>query len=296
MDVRVRIDGESVAPEAAKISVFDRGFLYGQAAFETLRTYEGIPFEAEAHIGRLQDSARRAGVQAPEDAARLVQELVELHAETGRRESILRISVTAGMGPISLRPVGLSEPRRISWAYPVPEKPNHWWAEGARAILDRGPRRAEPAAKTHAYLPALLSVHRAEMKEAEEALLVDSRDQIHEGASSNVFIVTGGVVWTPPLQAGILPGITREVVMRALRADGLPVRERPIRVRQLLAADEVFITSSIREIVPITHIGEQMIGAGQPGPWTETARTAFRRQVEHYNNQWRLNGGPGATP
>ncbi|MEM1022446.1 MAG: aminotransferase class IV [Myxococcota bacterium] len=289
MDVRVRIDGVSVAPEEAQISIFDRGFLYGQAAFETLRTYEGIPFEAETHIRRLQESARRAGIQPPENVQAIVRELTELHAETDRRESVLRVSVTAGQGPISLRPVGLSQARRIVWAYPIPEKPNHWWSQGARAILDRGPRRAEPAAKTHAYLPALLSVHRAEMKEAEEALLVDALDQIHEGASSNIFIVTGGVVWTPPLQAGILPGITRDVVMRALRDDGLPVRERPIRVRQLLAADEVFITSSIREIVPITHVGDQMIGAGQPGPWTETARTAFRRQVELYNAQWRLN-------
>jgi len=194
VEVRVRIDGQSVAPEDAQISVFDRGFLYGQAAFETLRTYEGIPFEAGAHIRRLQESARKAGIPPPEDGPMLVRELAELHAETGRRESVLRVSVTAGMGPISLRPVGLSASRRIAWAYPVPEKPNHWWAEGARAVLDRGPRRAEPAAKTHAYLPALLSVHRAEMKEAEEALLVDALDQVHEGASSNVFIVTGGVV------------------------------------------------------------------------------------------------------
>jgi branched-chain amino acid aminotransferase len=138
------------------------------------------------------------------------------------------------------------------------------------------PRAVDPAAKTGAHLDHVLAVAEARAAGAHEALLVDGRGNVTEGASSNVFVVQGGTLRTPPLGAGILEGVTRGLVLRLARAAGLPVEEAPLDPSALLAADEVFITSTVREIVPVVRVGDRAIGAGAPGPVTHRLHRAFR--------------------
>ena len=282
----VSLNGALIPPEEAKISIFDRGFLYGDSVYEVIRTYQGVPFELEAHLERLKGSAERLMMALPASLQTIAEETKQALKASDHKDSYIRIVCTRGAGPIGLD-VNLAEaPVRLVIVQPVKSPPQAIYEQGAKVALTsvrRNLRAAlDPEAKTGNYLNSVMALAEAKQRGAYEAVMLDHRDFITEGASSNVFMVTGGVVLTPPVDVGILRGVTRKVIINVAQQAGLRVLELPITEAALKDADEVFITSSIREIVPIVAVDDTTIGEGRPGPVYAKLRALFMEYVQAY--------------
>jgi branched-chain amino acid aminotransferase len=281
----VMIDGALVKPEEARVSVFDRGFLYGDSVFEVLRTYGGVPFALGEHLARLRRSGERVFIDMPVDEATFAREVEAAVRASGNEESesYVRIVVTRGSGPIGLDPELAGAPLRVVVVEPVSPPPRAAYVDGVAAITVRTRRIADDTAAAGAklsnYLPNLLAVREAKARGAHEAIVVDAAGRVVEGASSNVFVVGGGRLATPPESAGILPGITRAHVIAAARTLAVPVEEREVKQDELYAADEVFITSSIRELLPVVRVDDRHVGRGRPGPVSRALHRRFRDDV-----------------
>jgi branched-chain amino acid aminotransferase len=279
----VSIDGKIFAPEDARVSVYDRGFLYGDAVFEVLRTYGGVPYALDEHLLRLRGSAERVAFALPVDVATLRGELERALAAGGSEESYVRIVLTRGSGPLSLDPDVARDPLRVILIEPVNPPRREAYAQGIAAVTVPTRRAvdetAAAGAKVANYLPNLLALRAAKSRGAQEALIVDPAGRVVEGASSNVFAVTAGRLTTPPESAGILAGITRRGILDAAGRLGLDVEQRELWPRDLYAAEEVFITSSIREVLPVVRVDAQTIGSGRPGAVTRALHRDFRREV-----------------
>jgi branched-chain amino acid aminotransferase len=282
----IAIDGAILTPEQATVSVYDRGFLYGDAVFEVLRTYDGRPFAVDEHLARLRRSAERVFITLPVDDATLRREVDAALAAARRdpsRESYVRIVVTRGSGPLSLDPDTATHPLRVILVEPVVPPPRDAYVNGI-ALASVSARRAvddtaASGAKVTNYLANLLALREAHGRGAQEALVVDGRGHVVEGASSNVFVVAAGRVATPPESAGILVGITRAHILRAARDLGVPVDERDLLPDDVYGADEVFITSSIRELLPVAYVDDRTIGSGAPGPIARALHRRFRESA-----------------
>ena len=282
----VAVDGAILTPEQATVSVYDRGFLYGDAVFEVLRTYRGRPFALDEHLARLRRSAERIFIVLPVDDATLAREVeAALAAACGdaSRESYVRVVVTRGSGPLSLDPDTATHPLRVILVEPVVPPARDAYVRGV-ALASVSTRRAvddtaASGAKVTNYLANLLALRDARARGAEEALIVDARGHVVEGASSNIFVVTAGRVTTPPESAGILAGIIRAHVVRAARDLGVPVDERDLLPDDVYGADEVFITSSIRELLPVVCVDDRTIGFGAPGPIARALHRRFRESA-----------------
>jgi branched-chain amino acid aminotransferase len=279
----VSIDGVLRSPDQATVSAYDRGFLYGDAVFEVLRTYGGRPFALDEHLARLRRSAERVFIPVPVDDGTLRIEIEEALGAAGNDESYVRLVVTRGSGPLSLDPDSASHPLRVLYVEPVVPPPRDAYVHGV-ALVTLHARRAvdetsAAGAKVSNYLANLLAMREAKGKGAHEALVVDARGHVVEGASSNVFVVSGGRVATPPESAGILAGITRAHVLAAARGLGMPVEERELVLADVYGADEVFITSSIRELLPVVRVDHRVIGSGKPGPVSRSLHRRFRDDV-----------------
>jgi branched-chain amino acid aminotransferase len=274
------VDGELFAPEDAKVSVYDRGFLFGDAVFEVLRTYRGVPFAFEEHYERLRRSGERVFIDLPVDHDTLLAEVQRGIAAAGNEESYVRILVTRGSGPLSLDPGTATQPLRVVLVERVVPPARDAYANGIAAVLVHTRRSvddtAAAGAKVTNYLESLLAVREAKSRGALEALVVDGRGDVVEGATSNVFVVSGGQVVTPPADAGILVGITRTHILAAAAREGIAVQERRLRPAEIFAAEEVFITSSIRELLSVVRVDDRPIGAGVPGPVARALHRAFR--------------------
>jgi branched-chain amino acid aminotransferase len=292
----VNVDGAIVPPAEARVSVFDRGFLYGDSVYEVIRTYVGAPFEEGHHLARLAHSAERIGLALPWDTGRTRREiartLAAARAAAGSPapdpdaapwnvgEWYVRVVMTRGAGEIGLDPALAVDPTAIVIVQPLQAPPARAYADGVKVAIVGVRHEAaavvDPSAKTGAHLNHVLAVKEARAQGAHEALLLDARGLVTEGSSSNVFAVSRGRLRTPPLAAGILEGVTRGVVLRLAADAQVPTDELPLRPEDLEAAEEVFITSTMREILPVTRLGERVVGAGRPGPVTERLHRAFR--------------------
>jgi branched-chain amino acid aminotransferase len=281
MALVVQIDGVSTPAGEAKVSVFDRGFLYGDSVFETIRTYGARPFALAEHLARLERSAELVFIPLPVPVATLAAEVESAVAEAGNEESYVRLMITRGQGELGLDPALAEQPRRVLIVGPLKKLPQELYEQGAAVVTFRvqRPSDATPAegAKIGNYLVAVLAMRAARQAGAQEALVVANGERVIEGASSNVFAVQGGVLITPPLEAGILPGITRDRVLRAATELGLSVRFECPTLPELLKMDEVFVCSSIRELLPVVRVDGEPIAGGEPGPLTRRLHEAFLR-------------------
>jgi branched-chain amino acid aminotransferase len=280
----VLIDGQPFAPDAARVSVFDRGFLYGDSVFETLRTYGGRPFALDEHVARLARSARLVRIRMPLSAAEISAEIRRAIELGGFPESYVRAMITRGQGQrLGLDPALAHSPLRVVIVSPLEPYPADKYQQGIGAITYRTQRLADGTDATEAklgnYLLAVLATEAARAADAEEALLVDREHNVLEGATSNVFAVRAGRLITPPIALGILPGITRAHVLLVAKELSLEVEERPLLVSELSGLDELFISSSIRELVPVVRVDGQAIGAGVPGPLAQRLLEAFRARA-----------------
>lgn len=280
----VIVDGEVFSPETACIPVTDRGFLYGDSVYEVVRTYGGEPWALREHLERLAKSAAMVEMTLPCSLEELETEVRRALNVVGAGEWYFRIIVTRGGGPIGLDPALADHPRRLLLVLPIPSIPEHVRTAGAAVALVSVSRPAEgqamPAgAKTGNYLTNVMALRRAREQGCFEAIMVDAEGQIVEGTTSNVFIVDGGTLVTPPLAAGILDGITRRFVMDLARREGLEVLERRLRPADVTGAAEVFLTGTIKEIIPVTTIDGHPVADGRPGPITERLRRLWAQMT-----------------
>lgn len=279
----VLVDGRCLPPEAQVVSIFDRGFLFGDAVFEVLRTYGGRPFGQAEHLARLARSCALLGIEA--DLSPLPGEIEGAVARCrglGAGDCYVRIVVTRGDGPLHLDPTPCRSARRVVIAAPLLPLPAALESGVAMATViahRAADATAAAPAKVTAYVGNLLAYVEAKRRGAYEALLTTETGEILEGHSSSFFVVRAGVIETPPLPMGILPGITRAVVERAARERGVPFVERVLVPSEVYRAGEAFLTSSLREVVPVTRIDGVVIGGGTPGPITRRLREAYREAV-----------------
>jgi branched-chain amino acid aminotransferase len=283
MATAISIDGVLVDRERASIPVMDRGFLYGDSAFEVTRTYGGQPFAVGAHLARLRSSCERIAIGFDVDDATLVREIHAALAAASNEESYVRLIVTRGVTAMGLHLEADTTPRRVIVVLPLKAQPSTLYEEGgelatvltARALDGTG----AAGAKASNYLPNILSLAAAQQRGAYEALSVAAGGELLEGTTSNIFLVHGGRVRTPPLTIGILGGITRQLVIEAAAAASIPLTETLLFPRDLYSADEAFITSSLREVVPMVRVDGVTLGAGVPGPVTKRLHAAFRERA-----------------
>ena len=285
----VLIDGVVYAPEEARVSVYDRGFLYGDSVFETIRTYGGKAFALDEHIRRLERSAGEVGIALPVSAEQIAEETVRAVTEAGNPESYARLMLTRGSGKLGLDPSHASEPLRIVIVEPLMMPPKELYQKGIRARSIETVRAADAAnsAKLGNYLASVLALREAQAGGADEALVVNRDGLVIEGTTANVMAVRAGRLVTPPLTAGVLAGITRARVLDIARELGIEVDERAFSPTELAHSDELFLTSSIREIVPVVVLDDIPIGDGKPGPVTRALHTAFRRHVGLEERPWK---------
>jgi branched-chain amino acid aminotransferase len=291
MPILVNVEGRLVPPEQAFVSVFDRGFLYGDSVYEVARTYGGRPFELGKHLDRMDRSAERIGLVLPPRKA-IESEIQRTLDAAKNPESYVRVVVTRGEGKFGLSPhyaEGLS--RLFVIVRPLEPAPREHYERGLKVAVTLTRRNPvaclDPSLKTGNYMNNILALREAHAAGADDALLLDLRGKVTEASTSNIFFVQQGVVVTPPLALGMLQGVTRTVVMDVARGEGLIVREEPFGPEALGAADEVFVTSTIREIMPVTSLvllggpaaDVRRIADGKQGPVTRRLHEAFNRYV-----------------
>ncbi len=263
------VDGKFVSADDAVIPVNDLALLRGYGVFDFLRTYNGAPLFLEDHIERLEQSAKQIDLDLLWSKKQLIDIVTQTLSKNNFRESSIRIVVTGGSSPDFITPQG--KPRLLVLVTPLPQKPQWWYLDGVKIITIYS-RRNIPGAKSIDYIPAAIALKQAREKNAIEAVYVNHDRYVLEGTTSNLFIFCGDRLVTPG--KAILKGITRKVVlMLAAKNDKPEIRD--ISVKELLTADEVFITGSTKEIVPVVKVDDTTIGDGKPGHRTRTMMDTF---------------------
>jgi len=273
------IDGRFVPADQAVIPVDDLAVLRGFGVFDLIRTFRGRPFLLGDHLVRLIRSAREIGLTLPWTAETLADLVHQTLGRNHHAESNIRIVITGGSSQDFMTPMG--QPRLLILVNRAPIPPAQWYTDGV-AVITTVTERFKPGVKSINYVPAALALSRARVAGAVEALYVDRRGRVLEGATSNLFAVVQGVLVTP--DQDILSGITRQVVLDIAGAF-LPVAERSLTMTELVRADEVFITGTNKGVVPVVTVDGQSISTGRPGPVTRkileamTARTGIGAAV-----------------
>jgi len=276
--VTVNIDGMMGSPEEIRVSALDRGFLYGDSVYEVVRTYEGVPFALEEHFARLSRSAERLAIPLPLRST-LLREMRRTLAFAGCKDAYCRLIVTRGSGPISLDPTTASKPLTVILVKPYQPFPEWMFERGIRVAIPQirrtSPRSLDPAIKSGNYLNSVLAVGEARAAFLDDALMLDGEGNIAEATSSNVFILRDDEVSTPALEGGLLAGVTRGLLIDLLAQHGFVCSERAISVEEVLDADEVMLTSTLREVMPVVEVAGNRIAEGVPGPLARKLKSLF---------------------
>jgi branched-chain amino acid aminotransferase len=284
---RIAVNGV-IGDETAQISVLDRGFLYGDSVYEVIRTYGGQPFALEAHLSRLERSAALLGFPVPVSTASLAHEIRAAVQAAGNAESYIRVIVTRGSGPITLDPSTAERPCRVVIVTSFTPYPASLYDEGAKICLVPAGRLSGGAvplgAKSGNYLVNIMALRSARRQGAHEAVMLDTAGRVAEGASSNVFALVRRTLRTPPLSVGILEGITRHLVIELARRMDLDVEETELLPADLRGAGEIFLTSTLREVMPVTHVDDWEVGDGRVGPIALELRRRYRAEAEPGGN------------
>ena len=274
------VNGAVLPAGEARVSVLDTGFTFGDSVYETLRTYGGRPFHLDRHLRRLRASAGRLGIPVPEGDEPFARDVDAVLARAGNPESYIRIMMTRGVGDVSYHFERVQGPTRVVIVKPYEPLPERCYSEGVPVIVAsvrrNSPRALDPAIKSGNLINNILAVREAQAAGAFEPILLNDNGEVAEGASANVFVVKGGAGLTPPLGAGILPGVTRQLLIEIGGGLGIPMREETLVVADLLGADEAFITSTLKEAVPVRAVDGKPVGNGRPGPVTLRLLKAYR--------------------
>lgn len=278
----VYVNGHITPADQAVIPVYDHGFLYGEGVYETLRTYNKLPFLYDRHMRRLRASAERLALLVPFDDGTLAAWVNDTMAAAGElREAYIRILLTRGVGELSYDLGATPAPSLVIIVKPIVEVPPSVDRDGITLslvpILRNHPGSVDPIIKSNNLLNNAMAMQRANRSGAEEALMCNYRGELSECSQSNFFMVRGGRLLTPPSSAGLLEGITRGFLFDLAREAGIDAREEVLRPEDLETADEAFITGTTRELSPVVRIDERVIGTGRPGPITIDLLARYRK-------------------
>lgn len=283
MGFAVSIDGRVGSPEEVTLKVTDNGFVFGDSAYETLRTYGGRPFELGRHLARLRRSISLLGFDLKVGDDEIQARIDACLSYASNLESYLRVIVSRGVGDMSYRFERIPGATVAIYAKPLEATSEELYEKGGAAVIvsiRRNPIEAlNPAIKASNLLNNALATREAYGKGAFEAILLNTRGEVAEGAGSNVFIVKGGLLLTPPLSCGLLAGITREVTLEIAEALEVPNEERVLHPEDLAGADELFITSTLKELAPMVTLDGKKVGTGAPGPVTKRLLAAYRERI-----------------
>lgn len=287
----VYLNGEFVPEHEAKISVFDRGFLYGDGIFETVRAYDGTVFRLQRHIERLFSSAEILSLSlphGPEQFYNIVRETLQVN---GLSNASVRLSVTRGICPVGISTANCSQPTVLCAGREIPDGQDDKQKSGVQAVIVQTRRTPteclDSRAKTFNFLNNIMARIEADTVGAFEGIMLSPDGKLTEGTVSNVFFCHRGVLCTPSLNAGILPGIARETVLEIGISLGLQIREGIFEPGELLAAGEIFLTNSNWEVMPVVNLNGQAVGVGAPGEITAALAAGYAALVKRESSSCR---------
>jgi len=281
---KIWLNGELVNPEHAVVSVFDHGLLYGDGCFEGIRSYNGRVFKLDSHIRRMYQSAekiRLTPAYQPDEIAAAIRQTLKANEQT---DAYIRLIFTRGPGTLGLHPFRCPKPNTIIITADIQLYPPELYENGMKVIVAQRPRIPiaclDPAIKSLNYLNNILAKIEAIDADVLEAIMLNVEGDVAECTGDNIFVIKDGTIFTPPKQAGILHGITRQFVMDTVAPNkGYTVTEKTMKLDEVLAADEVFLTGTAAEIIGVSQIDEHVIGSGKVGPVTKSLNDEFRRII-----------------
>src|SRR5262245_10216084 len=280
----VYVNGRIAKAADAVVPVYDHGFVYGEGVYETLRTYHHVPFLYERHLARLRASADRLQLDVPFTDDGLLERIRETMAAAGEMaEAYIRILLTRGVGELTYDPKATPTPSVIIIVKPFDEPPARVFTDGIRislvSILRNHPGSVNPIIKSNNLLNNALAMQEAYRRGAEEGLMCNYRGELSECSQSNFFMVRNGAALTPKSAAGLLEGVTRAFMFEVGQDVGVEVRDETLHPADLETADEAFITSTTRELSPVTRIDDRVVGTGKPGPVTMRLLEGYRKRA-----------------
>ncbi|MCM8772667.1 MAG: branched-chain-amino-acid transaminase [Candidatus Omnitrophica bacterium] len=284
MGLLIYLNGKYVTEEEAKISVFDHGLLYGDGVFEGLRSYNGKIFKLDEHLLRLYNSAKAISLEIPLKFEEFKKAVIETVRKNNLKDSYIRIVVTRGVGDLGLDPRKCKKPTIFIIASKIQLYPESLYEKGIDVVTVPTRRNMSetlnPAIKSLNYLNNILAKIEANNSGATEGLILNQFGYVSECTGENIFIIKKNKLITPPISAGALPGITREVVINIGDKIGLEVKEENITRYDIFISDECFLTGTAAEIVPVVKVDGRIIGDGKPGKITLKIRDEFHKIIE----------------
>jgi len=282
-EAKIYIDGKFYSEANAKVSVLDHGLLYGDGIFEGIRFYSGRVFRLEEHLNRLWDSARSICLEIPMTMREMTEAVLETIRQNHLRNGYIRLLVTRGIGNLGLNPTQCKSPSVIIIVATIVLYHQDVYRKGL-SIVTCATRRSNPAAlnpavKSLNYLNNVMARIEANLAGADEALMLNDAGNVAECTADNVFVVKRGQIFTPPITAGALRGITRSIVFEIAAELGIKVSETDITRHDVFVADECFLTGTAAEIIPVVKADGRLIGNGKPGPITTRTMARFREMT-----------------
>jgi branched-chain amino acid aminotransferase len=282
----VYLNGRIIPAAEATISAFDAGLLHGASSFTTMLARDGRVFRLDRHLGRLFDTLASLGLQTSATREQLAEAVAELLTANELADARVRITLTPG--PLHTGRAGEgsapAEPTTLITAEPLPHYPEHWYTKGIGVVISSQRQLAGDITfgrKTGCYLPRILARREAAAKGVDEALWFTNTNRLAEACFCNVFLVLGGEVLTPPLETPVLPGVVREAVLELCSRLDIPASDSlELTVREMLDAQEAFLTSSTMGIRPVVRIESHAVGDEKPGPVTRRIMDAYRQLIE----------------
>jgi branched-chain amino acid aminotransferase len=283
MTPKIYINGKFFDKADAKVSVYDHGLLYGDGIFEGIRVYEGRIFRLRQHLDRLYDSAKGIKLEMPLSFEQMMEAVRNAVDVNQKKNGYIRLVVTRGAGNLGLDPRKASNPQVIIIVDDISLYPKEFYENGLRIVtsstIRNHPNSLNPRIKTLNYLSSILAQIECIEAGCIEALMLNHKGEVAEGTADNFFLVKRGVLKTPPPEAGILEGITRDAVMELGRKAGITVQETALTRFDVYGADECFFTGTGAEIIPIVQVDGRSIGNGKPGPITKQILERYHQLV-----------------
>lgn len=280
MSLKIYINGELFDKENAKISVYDHGLLYGDGVFEGIRSYNGKVFRMDEHLDRLWNSAKAIWLKMPLSKPDMSKAIYDTLAANGIKDGYIRVVVTRGVGTLGLDPTHCSQPQVIVIADKIALYPEELYRKGLDlitvSVARTHPAALSPRIKSLNYLNNILAKIEGIQAGCIEALMLNHKGEIAECTGDNIFLVRKGRLLTPPIDAGILEGVTRDAVIGLAREQGIEVCEIPLTKHDIYIADECFLCGTAAEVVPVVKVDSRTIGDGVPGPMTKQLIAAYR--------------------
>jgi branched-chain amino acid aminotransferase len=282
MSTRVWINGKLFDKNDAKVSVYDHGLLYGDGVFEGIRVYAGRVFKHKEHVDRLYDSAKAIALKIPLSPDEMMRAVEETVRANNKVDGYIRLVVTRGPGTLGLDP-RKCEPQVIVIVDDISLYPRELYENGLEVItssyIRNHPNAVNPRVKSLNYLNNILAKMEAIRAGCLEAIMLNHKGEVAECTGDNLFVVKAGVLKTPPTDAGILEGITRDFVIDLANRAGIPFKEASLTRHDVYVADEVFLTGTAAEVIAVTKADDRVIGSGKQGPVTRQLREMFQKAV-----------------